>query len=105
MLLGIISCQDKAEAETIGTHLLKNRLVACTQIIDNVESSFLWPPGKPHIDHTGEALLLVKTLESKWTTLETEVIKIHSYKNPEIVAVPVSHVSKKYLAWLTSELS
>lgn len=104
MLLGMISCQDKAEAQTIGTHLLKHKLAACIQVIDNVESSFLWPPGKARIDYNGEALLLVKTLESKWSALEKEVVKKHSYKNPEILALPVSHVSKNYLEWLESEL-
>ena len=105
MLLGLVSCQDKAEAEAIGTHLLKKRLAACIQIVDNVESSFLWPAGKSHIDYGGEALLLVKTLESKWTEVEKEIVKKHSYKNPEIIALPVTHVSRNYLTWLTAELS
>ncbi len=105
MLLGIISCQDRTEADMIGRHVLKHKLAACMQIIDNVESSFLWPPGTSTIDYANEALLLVKTLESKWAALEKEVIKKHSYKNPEIVALPVSHVSRTYLDWLTNELA
>lgn len=104
MLLGLISCDDRAEADMIGRHLLKHKLAACMQVLDGVESSFLWPPGKSTIDYANEALLLVKTLESKWSALEKEVIKKHSYKNPEILALPVSHVSKNYLEWLESEL-
>lgn len=105
MLLGFISCQDKAEAEIIGRTLLKKHLAACIQVIDAVDSSFLWPPGKGIIDAKIEALLIVKTLEPKWIALEKEVIKKHSYQNPEILALPVSHVSRKYLDWLTNELS
>ena len=105
MLLGIISCQDRSEADIIGRHLQKHKLAACMQIVDSVESSFLWPPGSSAIDYANEALLLVKTLEPKWAALEKEVLKKHSYKNPEIVAIPVSHVSRPYLDWLTNELA
>ncbi len=105
MLLGFISCQDKAEADAIGTHLLRHHLIGCMQIVEGVESSFLWPPGKSTVDYATEALLLIKTLDSKWTAVEKEVMKKHSYKNPEILAIPVSHVSKSYLDWLKAELS
>lgn len=105
VLLGVISCQDKVEAEMIGALLLKKHLAACTQIISSVDSSFLWPPGKHVIDTKQEALLLVKTLETKWSALEREVQKAHSYQTPEIIALPIAHVSKSYLDWLTKELS
>lgn len=105
MILGLISCENKSEADDIGTHLLRKHLIGCMQIIEHVESSFLWPPGKGTVDYANEALLLVKTLDSKWKQLEQEVIKKHSYKNPEIIALPVAHVSKNYLDWLTNELT
>ncbi len=104
-LLVMISCADKSEAEKIGEHVLKKKLAACTQVVENVNSMFLWPPKKNMIDYGAEALLLVKTLDSKWSALEKEVIQEHSYENPEIIAVPLVHVTKKYLAWLTNELS
>lgn len=104
-ILVLISCADKNQAEQIGEHILKNKLAACVQIVKNTDSMFLWPPGKNQIDYADEALLLVKTLESKWVQLEKAVTKIHSYENPEIIGVPLSHVTKNYLAWLVSELS
>ncbi len=104
MLLGFISCRDKNEADSIGIHLLKHRLIACMQILDGVQSSYLWPPGKSTVDYADETLLLVKTLESKWREMEKAVIKMHGYKNPEILAFPVSHASKKYLDWIIGEL-
>jgi len=105
MLLGIISCQDTAEAEHIGINLLKKKLAACTQVVKGVESAFLWPPGTSRIDYAQEVLLLVKTVESKWKKLEKEVTKTHSYKNPEIIAVPVSRVNNTYLDWITKKLT
>lgn len=104
-LLVMISCEDKGEAERMGERLLKKKLAACVQVIPHVDSMFLWPPGKNRIDYGDEALLLVKTLESKWATLEKEVLNVHSYENPEIIAAPLTHVTKKYLTWLSRELS
>lgn len=104
-ILVMVSCTDKNQAESIGEHLLKNKLAACVQILDKTDSIFLWPPGKSLLDYGTEAILLVKTLDKKWEAIEKEVVKIHSYENPEIIAMPLSHVSQKYLAWLSSELS
>ncbi len=103
-ILVMISCQDKNQAETIGELLLKNKLAACAQILDHADSMFLWPPGKNQIDYALESLLLVKTLDQKWTALEKAVIKAHSYENPEVIALPLAHVSKRYLTWLETEL-
>lgn len=104
-ILVMISCADKSEAERIGETLLKKKLAACAQIIPAVDSSFLWPPGKGRIDYGAESLLLIKTLESKWSALEKEVLTAHSYENPEIAALPLLHVTKQYLTWLTREVS
>lgn len=105
MILVYITCEDKEEAEKIGTALLKKRLVACVNIIDQAHSMYFWPPGKNRIEEATEAILLCKTLESKWIALEKEVLKLHSYSNPMIYAIPVVHVTKKYYDWLTSELN
>ena|SRR3989344_3657750 len=104
-LLVMISCADKNQAERIGEQILKKKLAACVQIVNRVDSIFLWPPRKNQLDYADEALLLVKTLDTKWQALEKEVLRAHSYENPEIIAVPLTHVTRKYLDWLTSELS
>lgn len=101
-LLVMISCEDKDEAERIGDMLLKEKLAACVQIIPHVDSMFVW---KKQFDYAGESLLLAKTLDAKWSSLERAVLTAHSYENPEIIAIPLTHVTKKYLAWLTHELS
>lgn len=100
-----ITCEDLEEANKIARHLLKKRLVACVNIVDPVHSLFLWPPKKNHIDETNESVLLCHTLESKYKEIEKEVLKIHSYTNPALYAIPITHVSKKYHDWLAGELS
>jgi periplasmic divalent cation tolerance protein len=104
-ILVMISCDDKSQAEQIGEQLLKHKLAACTQIVNHADSMFLWPPRKNQIDYADESLLLVKTLDEKWAKLEREVLSHHTYENPEIIAIPLTHVTKRYLLWLKSELS
>lgn len=104
-LLVMISCADKNQAERIGEQILKKKLAACVQVISAADSIFLWPPGKNRLDYAKESILLVKTLDAKWNELEKTVIAAHSYDNPEIIAIALSRVTKKYLTWLTKELS
>ncbi len=104
MIIVIISCKNKKEATQIARQLLVKKLVGCAKITHEVDSLYLWPPKSGKIEETGEVMLICKTLESKWQSIEKEVLAIHSYENPEIYAIPTSHVSQKYFSWLTSEL-
>ncbi|KKU81110.1 MAG: CutA1 divalent ion tolerance protein [Candidatus Gottesmanbacteria bacterium GW2011_GWA1_47_8] len=104
VITACVTCKDLEEANKIAQHLLKKRLVACVNIIDPVHSHYLWPPKKGRIEEAQEAVLLCHTLESKYKDIEKEVLKIHSYTNPALYAIPVSHVSKKYHDWIVGEL-
>lgn len=104
-ILVYITCESKEQAEDIGRHLLKKRLVGCVNIILGMHSLYFWPPGKDYIEETNEAILLCKTIEKHYKEIEKEVLKVHSYSNPAIFALPITHMSKKYTAWLIRELN
>lgn len=103
MLLYVL-CEDTMQAENISKMLLSQRLVACTNTIARVSSEFWWPPGNNSLTKIEETLLLAKTLASKWKNIEKEVLKMHSYKTPAILALPLLHVNKSYYDWIVSEL-
>lgn len=104
-ILVFIDCQDKDEAEDISRMLLAKRLVACVNILTNpVHSLYFWPPKGKFIEEAQEIILLAKTFDEKWGDIEKAVSKVHSYDTPGILAIPLSHVSKKYLAWIKKEL-
>lgn len=104
MILVYITCESKEQAEDIGRQLLKKRLVGCTNIIPGMRSAYLWPPGKEYIEEADEVILLCKTIDKNYAAIEKEVLKLHTYSNPAIFALPILHMSKKYADWLTSEL-
>ena len=93
----MVMCATRAEARKISDRLLKKRLVACANIISGVESKFWW---KGKLDNAAEILLMIKTTKANFKKIEAEVRRAHSYEIPEIIAVPVSAGSKKYLGWV-----
>lgn len=92
-----ITASNKKEAEKIALGLIKNRLAACVNIVDKVESLFWWQ-GK--IDRAKESLLIVKTKKALVNKLIQKVKAIHSYEVPEVIALPIISGSKDYLGWL-----
>ncbi len=102
MILAYIPCTDKAEATKIGRHLLKKRLAGCINIFPSITSMYHW---KGKIESSKEVLLIAKTTQKKYMELEREVIKIHSYDTPCVLAIPVDRIADKYHKWLISELT
>lgn len=85
------------EAARIAEMLVGARLAACVQILPPMESVYRW---QGRIERQSEVLLIAKTIQSKFEELEREVIALHSYETPEIIAVPIVAGSKRYLDWL-----
>ncbi len=104
MIVVIITCKDEKEATEIAKYLLEKKLIACAKITGDISSHYFWPPKSGKIEDAKEVLLLCETLEEKWKELEEEVTKLSSYDTPSLFALPASHVSQKYLAWLHGEL-
>lgn len=96
-----ITCQNKKEAKRISLKLLKNRLAACVNILDKVESFFWWQ-GK--IDRAGEVLLIIKSQKTKLPRIIKLVRSLHSYEVPEIIALPIAGGYKPYLRWINASI-
>jgi periplasmic divalent cation tolerance protein len=83
---------------------MEKRLCACVNIFPEIQPMFFWPPKSGIIDESKEIVLIAKTIESKYSELEVEVIKTHSYDIPCIFSIPVKRVAKKYYDWLIGEM-
>ena len=93
----LVTTSSAKEAEQIAQTLLEKRLVACINILPRVHSRFWW---KGKIEHSDEALMIVKSKSEVFDELVEAVSAIHSYQVPEILAVPVQSGFNKYLAWM-----
>ncbi len=97
----LVTTKDKKEAQQIAKGLLSAKLIACANMIEGVQSMFWWE-GK--IDSAKETLLVLKTKQSSFKKVEAKVRLLHSYKVPEIIALPVLAGSTDYLKWIEDSL-
>ena len=95
----MVTTASKQEAEKIAQRLLKERLIACANIIGPVSSLFHWA-GKT--EKAEEFLIFMKSRKDLFEKLEEIVKALHSYEVPEILVLPIVGGSKEYLAWLGS---
>ena len=96
-IIVLVTTANKAEAEKIAQSLLKEKLIACANIINPVTSFFYWS-GK--IDKAEECLLVMKSRMDLFCELVERVKGLHSYVVPEILALPIVEGSKAYLGWM-----
>jgi|TARA_B100000315_G_C14583383_1_gene591652 periplasmic divalent cation tolerance protein len=99
-ILVLVTTSNSKEARFITDDIITKRLAACVNIIDNVHSIYLWKDSK---EQSKETLLLIKTKEDILKELINRIKKIHSYVNPEIIALPIIDGSEDYLNWIGEE--
>ena len=92
---------DLRSARKIADALVKNRLAACVSVLPEVHSTYRW---KKKIERSSEVLIVIKTAKSRWKAVRNFVLERHPYELPELIALPVTEVSKKYLDWMVSGL-
>ena len=97
-----MTASSREEAGQLADMLVSKRLAACVQIMREMESVYRW---QGTIERQREVLLIAKTVSSKFTELEREVVALHSYDTPEIVAFPLTAGSRPYLEWLSANVS
>ena len=97
----MVTCATPGEARKIAHSLLKKRTVACANMVGGVESKFWW---KGRLGIAKEVLLMMKTRSVNFKKIEAEVIRLHSYEVPEIIAVPIASGSKEYLKWIENSV-
>lgn len=96
-----VTAGNPSEAATLAKSLVEKRLAACVTLLPGVASWYWWE-GKVTEDQ--EVLLMMKTSRDKFAALEKEVLRLHSYAVPEIIAVQIVEGSKNYLNWIDESL-
>ena len=84
-------------ARKLAKLVLEERLVACVNIVRDVESHYWWE-GK--VCRDAEVLLVMKTAKARLKALEEKVLAAHPYDTPEFVVLPIEVGSKRYLDWI-----
>jgi periplasmic divalent cation tolerance protein len=84
---------SKEEAREIGKQLVASKLAACVNILDNMNSIYMWDG---EIQDDSEVVCIAKTMIEK-------VKSLHSYDCPCIVSLPVSDGHEPFLDWISDQ--
>jgi periplasmic divalent cation tolerance protein len=98
ILITLCTCPNQESAEEIASSLVEQGVAACINIIPKLTSIYKWQ-GK--LEKDSEALMLIKTDQSRYQDLEQALTTLHPYELPEIIAVPVEQGLTGYLNWVT----
>jgi periplasmic divalent cation tolerance protein len=93
----LVTVGNIKEGKKIARVLVESRLAACVNIIRNISSVYRW---KGNVEEDDEHLLLIKTTEERSVQIINKINKLHSYENPECIALKIENGSEKYLNWI-----
>jgi molybdopterin synthase catalytic subunit/uncharacterized protein involved in tolerance to divalent cations len=99
--LRIVLCTASPEnGELIAKSLIEEHLAACVNI-SSVNSCYLWE-GKLNLEN--EALLIIKTEQTRIEKLISKIRELHSYELPEIIVLPIIDGYQPYLDWISQSV-
>lgn len=98
-LLVISTVPSEDEGKAIAQKIVEERLAACANLTSAVQSFYWW---EKRISHDREFILFIKTKKSLFKKLEERIKTLHSYKVPEIIALPIYTGSQNYLDWINT---
>lgn len=100
-ILIMVTAGGRNDAERIGEALVVEHLAACCSVVPMIHSFYYWE-GQLKREH--EALLLIKTVESRAVAVQEFVRKNHADELPEILQVPIQGGFPGYLSWLEEQV-
>lgn len=97
-----VTCKDINQARYIGSALIEEKLAACVNIIQGMESMYRW---KGKVESAQEVILLIKSRASLSRKIRSRINDLHSYETPCILDIPIKSGSESYINWILSETS
>ena len=97
----LVTCGNREEAGKLAKSLVEKRLAACVNLLPGISSWYWW---ENTVTEYHEILLMIKSSRTKYAELEKEVLRLHSYAVPEVIALQIVDGSANYLGWIEESL-
>lgn len=94
----LVTAPDLEAARRLSRAALERHLVACANLIPQLESHYWWQ-GK--LESSAEVLILFKTRQHHLEELEKLIEQEHPYDTPEFISIALNSGSERYLKWIT----
>eukprot|EP01121_Diplochlamys_sp_Union-15-3_P004079 TRINITY_DN1404_c0_g2_i2.p1 TRINITY_DN1404_c0_g2~~TRINITY_DN1404_c0_g2_i2.p1 ORF type:complete len:150 (-),score=27.38 TRINITY_DN1404_c0_g2_i2:141-554(-) len=94
---GWITTPDHETAAKILKSLLQEKLIACGNIVPNIESHYTWQGNQ---EKDVEVMLMIKTKSSLIPEVTQHVKSIHPFLVPEVITVELNEGNEEYYKWI-----
>jgi periplasmic divalent cation tolerance protein len=95
-----MTAANAEQAKAIGEALVRERLVACANILSPIASIYWW---QGQVQHDTEAVLIAKTRADLVERVIARVKALHSYTVPCVVSLAIDDGNPDFLAWIEAE--
>jgi uncharacterized protein involved in tolerance to divalent cations len=99
-----VNCTSNREAWNIGHELLKQREIACFDLVARGKTAYYWPPKKGKIEMGKGTLLILVTLPDRMKNIGAVIKNLHKDKIPFYGSTTIENVNPDYVQWLKEEL-
>ena len=96
----LVTVSSKLAAQRIAHALVEEKLAACCNLIDGIESVYRW---KGEVCSDPEMLMVIKSTQDRFEALRARLIELHSYDVPEVIMLPITDGNEDYLNWIRDE--
>jgi periplasmic divalent cation tolerance protein len=93
---------DRPAADRMASIVVEERLAACAQVLGPVSSTYRW---QNQVERAEEWYCHLKTTLARLPALEARIRELHSYEQPEIIALPIVGGDPGYLRWIEEVVS
>ena len=97
-----ITAPNKREAGQLAKKLLDKKLIACANVISNVNSYFVW---QNKVESSKEIIICGKTISKNQKEIIREVKKLHSYSVPCVIFFDIKNGNKDFLKWIKQSVT
>ena len=85
------------EARKIASNVVSAKLAACANIFQEHQAIYEW---NGEICEASEVAVIFKTTADRYKALEREILEMHSYDEPCVLALPVQQGAENFLQWI-----
>ena len=90
--------KDKKEALDISRALLEEGLIACSNIIDGIDSVYRW---NGEVVTDTEAVAVMKSRADLFSDIVQKIKELHSYEIPSVSMVEIKNISPEFGDWIS----
>ena len=98
----VTTTNSKEVAQKIQRIILENKLSPCINVLDNIQSSYLWE-GKVVTDK--EIMLIIKSTSDNIQEIKETILELHNYDTPEIISINFDIMDDRYARWFNESIT